>query len=468
MYFFVPAPSPQLLQQVLQRAVAGGADFAEVFFETSILGSLTLNDKKIENANTGHICGVGLRVISGLHQVYLSGYDVSSTALFAMADKAAAACTGSAHVVVPPLVPTTAVNIHPVQIAPKDADPIMKASALHQADQAARTQSRLITQVSCGLHDITQQVRIANSNGLCIDDTRVRTRFTVGVTASDGTQNQSAFEGPGISGGYELITTLVSPQNVAEQAATSALTMLSAPPCPAGRFDVAIDSGFGGVLFHEACGHSLESEAVSRNSSEFAGKLGEKIAGDVVTAIDDGTIPGAWGSTNIDDEGHPTQKNVLIKDGVLTGYMCDMLGGRRMGMASTGNGRRQDYHFAPVSRMSNTYIAPGSSSFDEIISSMEHGLYCKKMGGGSVNPVTGEFNFSVSEGYLVQNGVITGPVRGASLIGTGSKTLLDIDMVSNNLALGQGVCGASSGHVPTNVGQPLIRIKNMVVGGSKI
>ena len=200
-------------------------------------------------------------------------------------------------------------------------------------------------------------------------------------------------------------------------------------------------------------------------ASEMAGKLGQQIANPKVTAIDDGTIPGAWGSFGIDDEGNPAQRNVLIENGILKSYMVDRLGSRRMGMPMTGNSRRENYTYEPTSRMTNTFIANGPDKNEDIIASMEYGLYAKAMGGGSVNPLTGEFNFSVKEGYIVRNGKICEPVRGASLIGTGAQILMDIDMVGQNLATGQGVCGSSSGSVPTDVGQPLIRVKSMTVGG---
>ena len=228
---------------------------------------------------------------------------------------------------------------------------------------------------------------------------------------------------------------------------------------------VAIDNGFGGVIFHEACGHSLEASAVAYNQSQFTGMLGQQIANEKVTAIDDGTIPGAWGSINIDDEGHPAQKNVLIENGILKAYMIDKFNGRRMGMPSSGNSRRESYAYTPTSRMTNTYIAAGTDRNEDIIASMEYGLYAKEMGGGSVNPVTGEFNFAVNEGYLVRNGQICEPVRGASLVGKGSDILKDIDMVGSQLDLGQGMCGSSSGSVPVNVGQPMIRVSHITVGG---
>jgi len=228
---------------------------------------------------------------------------------------------------------------------------------------------------------------------------------------------------------------------------------------------VAIENGFGGVIFHEACGHSLEATSVAFGQSQFAGKLGEMIANEKVTAIDDGTIPNAWGSINIDDEGTPAQRNVLIEKGVLKSYMIDKFNGRRMGMASTGNSRRQSYKHTPTSRMTNTYIAPGDDKNEDIIASIEYGLYAASMGGGSVNPVTGEFNFAVNEGYMIRNGKICEPVRGASLVGKGSEIIRNIDMVGTDMDMGQGMCGSSSGSVPTNVGQPLIRVSTITVGG---
>jgi TldD protein len=228
---------------------------------------------------------------------------------------------------------------------------------------------------------------------------------------------------------------------------------------------VVIDGGFGGVIFHEACGHSLEAQAVAFGNSEFAGRLGERIASPIVTAVDDGTLPGEWGSLNIDDEGTPTTRLTLIKDGVLVNYMVDRLNGRRMNMPVTGSARRQDYTFAPTSRMRNTFIAAGSDDEAEIISSCGDGLYAKDMGGGSVNPATGEFNFAVKEGYLIKNGRIDRPVRGATLIGKGSEVLWKIDRVGGNMWMAQGMCGSSSGSIPTNVGQPMIRVTDMTVGG---
>jgi len=241
--------------------------------------------------------------------------------------------------------------------------------------------------------------------------------------------------------------------------------MLHAVDCPAGVFSVVIDGGFGGVIFHEACGHSLEATSVSRGNSVFCGKLGQQIAASCVTAIDDGIMPGEWGSINVDDEGTPSRRRVLIENGILKSYMVDILGGRRMGMEPTGSSRRQNYTFAPTSRMTNTFIAPGKDDAEEMIRTMGDGLFAASMGGGSVNPLTGEFNFAVDEGYWVKDGKILCPVRGATLIGKGHEVLHNIDRVGPEMWMAPGMCGSMSGSVPTNVGQPRIRVSSIIVGG---
>ena len=265
--------------------------------------------------------------------------------------------------------------------------------------------------------------------------------------------------------GMEMFEHELNAREAGIHAAKQAITMDGAGYCPAGVMPVAIGNGFGGVIFHEACGHSLEATSVAYGMSQFTGKLGQQIANPKVTAVDDGTIPNAWGSINIDDEGTPAQKNILIEKGILKSYMIDKFNGRRMGMPSTGNARRQSYAFTTTSRMTNTYIAEGEDNNDDIIASIEYGLFAKEMGGGSVNPVTGAFNFAVNEGYMIRNGKICEPVRGAALVGTGSEVIQNIDMVGTQLDMGQGMCGSSSGSIPTNVGQPLIRVSSITVGG---
>ena len=271
---------------------------------------------------------------------------------------------------------------------------------------------------------------------------------------------------PGAAKGFEFIKELDIEKN-AREASRMAVTMLNADYAPSGKMPVIIENEFGGVIFHEACGHGLEASAVAKGHSVFANKIGQKVASDCVTAIDDGTLVNEWGSLNIDDEGVPTERKVLIENGILKGYMIDKLNGRRMGMESTGSGRRESYKFAPTSRMTNTFIDNGTSTLDDMLNSTENGLYCKYLGGGSVNPATGDFNFAAVEAYLIENGKITKPVKGATLIGNGPNILNKIEMIGNNLAHGQGMCGSSSGSITANVGQPTILIREITVGGKK-
>ena len=308
-------------------------------------------------------------------------------------------------------------------------------------------------------------MQISNSEGRLISDTRVRTRINAEAFAQEGDNFQSGSERPGAGMGLEFYETR-TPESIGEEAARCALVNLSAKECPSGQMPVVIDNAFGGVIFHEACGHALEATSVSRNMSVFCGKLGKQIANPCVTAVDDGTIPNAWGSQNIDDEGNFQKRRVLIKDGILTSYMIDRLNGRRMNAESTSSSRRQSYQYEPTSRMTNTFILEGNSTYDELFEGIEKGLYAKKMGGGSVNPQTGEFNFTVLEGYMIENGKVTYPVRGASLIGSGQDILMNIDRISDNLSTGQGMCGSLSGSIPTDVGQPSLRVTSITVGGT--
>ncbi|MBP3929037.1 MAG: TldD/PmbA family protein, partial [Peptostreptococcaceae bacterium] len=353
---------------------------------------------------------------------------------------------------------------HDIKIYPNTVDYQNKIKVMKEAYTSAKEYSTDISQVNVTYMDKTQNILIANTEGLYIEDERIRTRLGISAVASKGSENQTGFEGPGRAKGFEMFEE-IDPVYYGKEAARVAHTMLHAKNCPAGKMTVAIDNGFGGVIFHEACGHSLEATSVSKGNSVFSGKLNEQIASTKVTAIDDGTLANHWGSSNIDDEGNFTKKNVLIENGILKSYMIDKLNGRRMNMKPTGSSRRQSYKYAPTSRMTNTYIQAGDDKPEDIIKSIDNGLYAKKMGGGSVNPVTGEFNFSVAEGYIVKNGEIKEPVRGATLIGKGSEVLMNIDMVGNNLAQAQGMCGSVSGSIPTNVGQPMIRVKEITVGG---
>ena len=454
----------KLLEQLLSVAMSTGADFAEVYAERTQNDSVHLLDKKIDQISNNVISGVGIRAFLGTRTVFASSSDMSKEGMLRCAAEVAAAMGEGREQVSICLTERIFPNIHPVRIVPSSVENRCKADILKQACFAAQEYDAAISQVTGTLLGVDHTILVANSEGLVTSDRHVRTRLAVSAVASANGENQQGFYGPGRGAGLEIFET-IDPTEVGRTAAAQAVVNLRADYCPAGQMTVAIENGFGGVIFHEACGHSLEATSVGIGMSEMAGKLGQQIANEKVTAIDDGTIPGAWGSVNIDDEGNPTQRNVLIENGVLKSYMVDRLGSRRMGLPVTGNSRRQSYTFEPTSRMTNTFIDNGPDRNEDIIASIEYGLYAKSMGGGSVDPLTGAFNFSVSEGYIIRNGKICEPVRGASLIGTGAQILKDIDMVGQNLATGQGMCGSSSGSVPTDVGQPLIRVSKITVGG---
>ena len=451
-------------QRVLAKAVSTGADYAEIFAENSVNHSINMIANKVDAIRDAVIAGAAVRVYKGLRSVMASTVDTSEAGLLACAEKAAEALgQGTAEIDIV-LRERIYGDIHPIQIVPSSVGNKEKVAILKEGYFAAKEYDASITQVSGTLLDVDHKILIANSEGVYAQDRQIRTRISINAVADKGDGAQTGSCAPGRRMGLEMFD-FIDPKHVGIHAAKQAVTMAGAGYCPAGVMPVAIDNGFGGVIFHEACGHSLEASSVAYGRSQFVGKLGEKIANEKVTAIDDGTIPNAWGSINFDDEGTPAQKNILIENGVLKSYMIDKMGGRRLGMASTGNARRQSYAYTPTSRMTNTYIAPGTDKNEDIIGSIEYGLYAKEMGGGSVNPVTGEFNFSVNEGYMIRNGKICEPVRGASLVGKGSEVIQNIDMVGTELAMGQGMCGSSSGSVPTNVGQPMIRVSTITVGG---
>ena len=454
-----------ICQRVLQKAVSTGADYAELFAENTVNHAISMIANKVDSINDTVIAGASVRVYKGLRSVMASTVDTSEAGLLRCAESAAEALGQGSAAMDIVLKERLFGDIHPVKVVPGSCENREKVAVLKEGYFTAKEYDPSIVQVSGSLLDVDHNILIASTDGIYAQDRQIRTRIAISAVADKGSGTQTGFFGPGRRMGLEVFDSIIDPKHVGLRAAKQAVTMAGAGYCPAGVMPVAIDNGFGGVIFHEACGHGLEASSVAYGQSVFAGKLGQKIANEKVTAIDDGTIPGAWGSINIDDEGTPAQKNVLIENGILKSYMIDKFNGRRMGMASTGSSRRQSYAYTPTSRMTNTYIAPGQDKNEDIISSIEYGLYAAAMGGGSVNPVTGEFNFSVDEGYMIRNGKICEPVRGASLVGKGSEIIQNIDMVGTDLDMGQGMCGSSSGSVPTNVGQPLIRVSGITVGG---
>src|SRR5579875_3019736 len=428
-----------LAARVLRRALATGGEFAELFVEDRRGCLVSLDDGRIEQLSSGHERGAGIRVVAG-------------------------ATTGFAHT----------------------AD--LSVGGLLAADEAARFANGSVRQVGATYRESRRQVLVANSEGVFTADDQVRVRLGITVTASGDSGMQTGSESVGGTAGFELFGRH-DPEQLARAAAERAARKLRARPAPTGTMPVVIRCGSGGVLFHEACGHGLEADHVAKDFSVFAGKAGQQVASPLVTLVDDATMGGEWGALGIDDEGHPAARNVLVEDGVLTGYMWDWLraahatrakgdvGVSPLGRLFAGsrlaegrlpsNGRRQSYQHLPMVRMTNTFLLPGEEDPDEIVRQTPFGLYVAQLGGGQVNTATGDFVFGITEAYMIENGELTHPVRDANLIGNGLKVLQDIDVVGSDFAMGwPGTCGKQGQGVPVGTGQPTLRVRALTVGGT--
>ncbi|PJZ26135.1 peptidase C69 [Leptospira hartskeerlii] len=442
------------------------ADFVEIYEEESRNSSISLRDQKIEQSLAATDYGIGIRLVYGTDVLYAYTSNDDQQHLLSLihllADSRGEVANGSSAFTLPGDVAkySFSKNIHD----PRKVPPFRRLELLQKADSVARKVSSKIIQVGVSASDIVTNVLIANSEGLWVEDLRVRSRFFLSVTAENKGERFVASESPGALKGFEFFEGLPV-EDIAQKAGERALFMLDAGYIEGKKMPVVMGNGFGGVIFHEACGHPLETEAIRKKSSPFVGKLGESIAQSCLTAYDDGTIEEQYGSLKVDDEGMPTQKTLLIENGILKAYLADRIGSMETGSARTGSGRRESYQYAPVSRMRNTYIEAGKDSLEEMFASVDFGLYAKRMGGGSVNPATGEFNFAVEEGYVIRNGKISEPVRGATLIGKGHEILPKISMVGKDLELAAGTCGASSGSIPVTVGQPSLKVDEILVGG---
>ncbi len=454
--------------RVIRTALSRGGDFAELFVERRSGYSLRLEEGKVEENTSGREAGAGVRVICGESVAYAYTNDLSLASLEETARVAAAAARAGRSVAVDlerslRLLPGG--GEHPARLDVDEYPREGKVELAHRADQAARDASPRVVQVVVLLGDARQEVFIANSLGEMVSDLRVRVRMVVQAVAAHEGEIQTGHESPGILGGYELFQDL-PPEEVGRAAALQALTMLEARPAPSGPMTVVIANGTGGVLFHEACGHGLEADAVYKKASVFAGRLGQKVASPLVSAYDDATLANRWGSFGYDDEGVRAARTPLIEEGVLVGYINDRKRALRDGDLPTGNGRRQSYRHIPLPRMSNTYIQAGKDRSEDIIADTELGLYARKLGGGEVNPVTGDFIFAVTEGYMIRKGKVAEPVKGATLIGNGPRVLLDIDAVGEDLDFDTGMCGKEGQSVPVCTGQPTLRVRELVVGGT--
>ncbi|MEW6685466.1 MAG: TldD/PmbA family protein [Candidatus Edwardsbacteria bacterium] len=461
-------------KQILLTLLSRGGDFAEIYLQEDYSARATFDDGKVEDLVYGKEAGIGLRVVEGEKTYFANTNHLDYKSLLSLAKSLASGIGKSKKIkTIPPKTRRLSDKFKrrkllercPVKIDPTKIDINRKIALLHSADQAARDYDSRINQVSILYSDNISRITIANSEGIFDKETRVDSVLRVSCVAKDKEQIQSGLAVAAEKRGFELFHK-EKPTKLAREAARLAILQLSAEPASAGIFPVVLSSQAGGVMIHEACGHGLEGDFVKRKLSVYAGKIGEKVASELVTVIDDGTLRNKRGSGKMDDEGNPTKRNVLIEKGILKGYLHDQKSAKENGVTPTGNGRRESYRFLPIPRMTNTFIAPGKDKPEEIIKSVKSGIFVKDMGGGQVDIVNGNFVFKVTEGYLIEGGKITKPVRGATLTGNGPEVLKSIDMVGDDLTyFSPGTCGKDNQGAPETSALPTIRIPKIVVGG---
>jgi TldD protein len=454
---------PALAARVLQRALVRGGELAELYAEARQGFSLSLDDRRVERPQGGRERGACVRVVQGESSYYGHVDGLEEEDLLRVADSVAQALRGEERRPAA-LDAATPAKGHPVLTRPETIEAVRKADLLRACDERARAAGAEVSQARVGYGESRRSVEVYNSDGRAASDDRTRVRLSAQVVARRNGRVETGRDTRGGHAGWELFQT--DPEEVAERAARRALTLLDAVDAPTGRLPVVVGNGFGGVLLHEAVGHGLEADAVQKRASVYAGKLGERVAPDFVTAYDDGSREGDWGSDGIDDEGTPTRRTTVIEEGRLSSYLYDLLRAHRDGVHSTGNGRRESFRHAPVPRMTNTFFAPGEATPEELIAGVERGLYAVSFGGGQVEPATGDFVFGVSEGHLIEGGRVTAPVRGATVVGNGLDALGAIDGIAGDLEIATGYCGKAGQTVAAGVGQPHVRIRELTVGGT--
>ena len=454
-----------VLERVLAEALRNGGEFAEVFAENRSNTSAMLDDGRVEEISSGRERGAGIRVVTGETTGFAHTADLSEQGLLRAAEAASAVARsggGSRSAANRRLTGSRSVADRVANVTgTKDG----ALELLRRADEAARSAGAAVSQVQAGFGTSQRQVLIANSDGLLAGDEQSRTRFSVSCVALGDTGMQTGYETAARTLGFELFDE-VSVEDLARTAAAQALTKLTARPAPSGELPVVLAGGSGGILFHEACGHGLESDHIAKDASVYAGKIGQRVASPMVTLVDDGTVGSEWGTFVVDDEGRPAQRNVLIQDGILTDYLWDYLRARKEGRVSSGNGRRQSYRDLPMVRMTNTFLLPGEDDADEIVAQTPRGVYVAKLGGGQVNTTTGDFVFGMTMAYLIEDGKITEPLRDANLIGNGPEILKRIDAVATDFSMTPGTCGKDGQSVPVGCGQATMRLTGVTIGGT--
>lgn len=456
--------SKSLMDESIEKAIKNGGDFAELFIENTEKTEMYIKDGSYQSLVKKNISGIGIRIISKRQQFYAFTNDLSRNSILKCVDDLSCAIDGkSVNDRIPKLSGQEVKNIlchnnlgvRAVKQKKNYGNEICKATQRYHQ----------IKQTEIVIWNSVQNVIIANSIGACMQDRRERSRLITSVIAEKARNIQKSSLTYGFLKGWDCLHD-VDAELIGNICAEQAIELLTAQQCPTGKMPIVIAGGLGGAFFHEACGHSLEASYISSGNSEFSGKIGENIASSLVTMIDDGSIDGLWGTNDIDDEGMLCKKNILIENGILKGYLIDYLNSLYMGMPATGNARRESYCYAPTSRMMNTYIAAGNDLEEEIISSVNYGIYIDEFKGGSVNPLTGEFNVGILRGHLIKNGKLDRAIKGGTLIGYGSDMMKKIDRVGKNLIWSHGMCGARSGEIPVGIGQPMIRISEGTVGGT--
>jgi TldD protein len=452
------------IPEILRAALRNGGDFAEIFLEERTSASIGCEDRKIERVISGTDKGAGLRVVVGDMTAYASTNDLTAAGLRDLAERVSRGMSASAGKYVFPEVSAVEFGKEAIKY-PSRIGSGEKVAKVLEAEEVAWSYGDRITQVQVRYGDSQQRVIIANSDGLFVSDERNYIIFLVQAVARKGDVIQTGYEPVGGAMGFELFDE-TGPSQVARLAAERALKMLDAGAAPTGIMPVVISSEAGGTMIHEAVGHGLEADLIQKGLSVFAGKVGEKIASEDVSVHDDATLERRRGSFAFDDEGTPSQRTVLVEDGILKSYMYDLGTAKKDDLRSTGNGRRESYRHSPIPRMTNTLIAPGSERPEDVLAATDKGLFVKRMGGGQVNTINGDFMFDVGEAHIIRGGEVKEPVRGASLIGNSSKVLAQIDMVADDLGFGVGTCGKDGQGSPVSDAQPTLRIEGITVGGT--
>jgi len=453
------------VRAVLAAALGSGGDWSEVYAESRDSTSIAIEDHRVERLSSGRDLGAGVRVVKGSQAAYAYTNVLTRDSLLDAARAAASALTGGQDSAVADLTVAEPPVRHAIEQPPEAADKAAKVALARRTEEAAWAQGSEVRQVTASYADVRQRIFLANSLGHLSDTSRTRVRLMAQVVAARNELVQTGFEGPGATAGLEFFEE-IAPESIGEKAAKQALRLLDSDPSPAGEMTVVLNAGGGGVLFHEACGHGLEADAIAKDTTVYAATRGERVGSELFSGVDDATVPNAWGSLGFDDEGTPAQRTVLFEAGVQAGVMSDRISAAKLAGVCTGNGRRQSYAHVPQPRMTNSLVLPGTSDPAAMVADVERGLYAEGLGGGEVNPATGDFVFGVTEAYLIEHGELTRRVRGANLIGNGPRILALIDAVGSDFDLKQGMCGKDGQWVPVAFGTPTLRIARLTVGGT--